>query len=114
MRLPNCLPLLLYAATAIAADPRVVLLWPGGAPGSEGKTGEEAVRVLRHGFPVAGDFAELHQTEIRIHGVVVQCGPFFERGNFGVGDAETALHLRHERVSIVRTGLVGIEVNQLF
>jgi endo-1,4-beta-xylanase len=28
----------------LAADPEPVLLWPGGAPGSEGKTGEEQVR----------------------------------------------------------------------
>ena len=30
---------------AFAADPQVVYLWPNGAPGSEGKTAEESVRV---------------------------------------------------------------------
>jgi acetyl esterase/lipase len=33
----------LFAATALAADP--VLLWPGGAPGSEGKTAPETSRI---------------------------------------------------------------------
>ena len=32
-------------AGAAAADPPVVLLWPSGAPGSEGKTAEETIRL---------------------------------------------------------------------
>jgi acetyl esterase/lipase len=50
MRLQN-LPLL-FAATALtlfAAEPSVVYLWPNGAPGSEGKTGEETTRVTPGG-----------------------------------------------------------------
>ncbi|MGH9674387.1 MAG: alpha/beta hydrolase [Bryobacteraceae bacterium] len=39
--------LLLLAAAIAAADPEVVLLWPNGAPGSEGKTGEESVRIAQ-------------------------------------------------------------------
>ena len=35
----------LAACVAVAAEPERVFLWPGGAPGSEGKTGEEAVRL---------------------------------------------------------------------
>ena len=31
--------------SAFAADPQMVLLWPNGAPGSEGKSGEEVVRI---------------------------------------------------------------------
>ena len=38
------LPLVAICA-ATAAEPQVVYLWPNGAPGSEGKTGEEAVRL---------------------------------------------------------------------
>ena len=34
------------AMATFAADPQVVLLWPAGAPGSEGKTGDEVVRVV--------------------------------------------------------------------
>jgi acetyl esterase/lipase len=32
-----------------AAEPQTVLLWPDGAPGSEGRTGSERVRVNEHG-----------------------------------------------------------------
>src|SRR6478736_4620757 len=32
-----------------AAEPPAILLWPNGAPGSEGKTSEEAVEVTRSG-----------------------------------------------------------------
>jgi len=35
--------------TAMAAEPQVILLWPNGAPGSDGKTGEETVRVAAPG-----------------------------------------------------------------
>jgi hypothetical protein len=37
---------LLAAFTCSATEPnQIVLLWPNGAPGSEGKTGEEKVRI---------------------------------------------------------------------
>lgn len=38
---------LLTATIAAAADPQVVLLWPNGAPGSEGRTAPEAVRITQ-------------------------------------------------------------------
>ena len=41
--------LLLLAHAAVAADPQVLYLWPDGAPGSEGKTGEPAVRINQPG-----------------------------------------------------------------
>src|SRR5260370_42377268 len=41
--------LMLRAGAAWAADPPVVYLWPEGAPGSEGKTAPEAVRVTQPG-----------------------------------------------------------------
>jgi acetyl esterase/lipase len=34
---------------ALAERPQVELLWPGGAPGSAGKTGTETVRINEHG-----------------------------------------------------------------
>ncbi|HZF14941.1 MAG TPA: beta-galactosidase GalB [Steroidobacteraceae bacterium] len=40
--------LLPLAAAAAAADPQVLLLWPNGAPGSEGKTGAETVRLYEN------------------------------------------------------------------
>src|SRR5882724_12487929 len=36
---------LAMSAGAWAADPQVIYLWPDGAPGSEGKTAEESVRL---------------------------------------------------------------------
>ena len=36
---------LLWTIAALGADPQVVYLWPSGAPGSEGRTGEEVVQV---------------------------------------------------------------------
>src|SRR5262249_9841954 len=38
---------LLTACVSLAADPQVVLLWPNGAPGSEGKTAEETVQITQ-------------------------------------------------------------------
>ena len=44
------LPLILLATClATAAEPRVILLWPNGAPGSESKTAEESVRIAPAG-----------------------------------------------------------------
>src|SRR5262249_39218492 len=43
MRLMLSSTLLLVAAAATAAEPPVVLLWPGVAPGSEGKTDPEKI-----------------------------------------------------------------------
>jgi acetyl esterase/lipase len=40
--------LALFAASA-SAQSQAILLWPNGAPGSEGKTGEEVVRVNENG-----------------------------------------------------------------
>src|SRR5580704_8402468 len=40
--------LVAFAAVAVA-EPQVILLWPNGAPGSEGKTGEETTRVSPQG-----------------------------------------------------------------
>jgi len=41
--------ILVAFATIAAAEPQVILLWPNGAPGSEGKTGEETMRVSPQG-----------------------------------------------------------------
>ncbi len=43
-------PLVLLASSAMAADP--ILLWPGGAPGSEGKTAPETMRLTPQGETV--------------------------------------------------------------
>ena len=40
---------LLASTLALAAGPQVVYLWPNGAPGSEGKTGEEKVQIQAAG-----------------------------------------------------------------
>ena len=55
---------ILFAATlALAAEPPVILLWPNGAPGSEGKTGAETVRVQPAGDHVIGN---VHQPSIAV------------------------------------------------
>lgn len=43
------LSILLLSAVAVAAEPQVILLWPNGAPGSEGKTAKETVRITPEG-----------------------------------------------------------------
>ncbi len=37
--------LMLMAAVSVAAEPEQILLWPNGAPGSEGKTSAETMRI---------------------------------------------------------------------
>ncbi|HEU0006738.1 MAG TPA: alpha/beta hydrolase [Terriglobia bacterium] len=56
MRRPNCIEfafvllwLLMASLRVTAVEPQVVFLWPSGAPGSEAKTAEEAVRVTEGG-----------------------------------------------------------------
>jgi len=47
MKLPSLLAaaLLLLSSAAFAADPPVILLWPNGAPHSEGKTADQVVKT---------------------------------------------------------------------
>ncbi len=56
---------LLFATAALAAEPEVVYLWPGGAPGSEGKTAHEATRIAAPG----GDHvvSSVHRPSITIY-----------------------------------------------
>jgi endo-1,4-beta-xylanase len=59
------LALLLLARAACAADPQVLYLWPDGAPGSEGKTAEESVRIAQPG----GDHvvSSIHKPSITVY-----------------------------------------------
>jgi acetyl esterase/lipase len=52
---------LLTTAIAAADEPKSVLLWPNGAPGSEGKTAAETTRVTQDGEHVV---ANVHQPSI--------------------------------------------------
>ena len=55
----------LLAATLQAVDaPLVVPLWPGDAPGSEGKTGEEKVRITPEGEHV---FSNIHHPSLTVY-----------------------------------------------
>jgi endo-1,4-beta-xylanase len=57
--------LVLLAAAALgAADRPVVVLWPAGAPGSEGATGEETVRVTEGGDHV---FSNIHHPSLTVY-----------------------------------------------
>src|SRR6266852_6259258 len=40
---------LLFTGCLYAAEPKEIPLWPNGAPGSEGKTGDEKVRIADNG-----------------------------------------------------------------
>src|SRR6185437_10987848 len=53
--------LLVGAALYAADDPTPMLLWPNGAPGSEGKTAEEAVRTTPDGEHV---LSSIHKPSI--------------------------------------------------
>ena len=55
---------LLTACVAVAADPQVVLLWPNGAPGSEGKTAEETVQITQDGEHV---IRSVHKPSIALY-----------------------------------------------
>jgi acetyl esterase/lipase len=56
--------ILFMSALAVrAADPQWVVLWPNGAPGSEGKTGEETVRTTPQGEHVT---ANVHRPSIGV------------------------------------------------
>jgi len=56
---------LLLACAAGASGPEVILLWPKGAPGSEGKGGAEAVRIAAPG----GDHvvSNVHQPSVTLY-----------------------------------------------
>jgi acetyl esterase/lipase len=53
-----------FALVAAAADQNVVLLWPTGAPGSEGKTAPEKVRLTPDGEHV---ISSVHQPSITVY-----------------------------------------------
>ena len=56
--------LLAPCLVAAAADPPVVLLWPGGAPGSEGKAAEESVRIAPGGERVV---SSVHKPSLTVY-----------------------------------------------
>jgi len=56
--------LLAICLTAAAAEPPVVFLWPQGAPGSEGKTEEEAVRLSPAGERVV---SRVHKPSLTVY-----------------------------------------------
>lgn len=62
----TCLPLLalLLLSSLLRAEPAVVRLWPGDAPGSEGRTGPEKVRVTASGEHVVSG---IHQPSLTVH-----------------------------------------------
>jgi acetyl esterase/lipase len=55
--------LFVSAFLAHAADPQWIVLWPNGAPGSEGKTGDETVRTTPQGEHV---LANVHRPSIGV------------------------------------------------
>lgn len=64
MRRTALLLLALSASLLHAADPQVVYLWPQGAPGSEGKVGDETMRITPQGEHVV---ATIHKPSITVY-----------------------------------------------
>jgi len=66
MRLALYLPsiLLFSTLTAASTDPSVIYLWPDGAPGSEGKTGDETVQIQPAGDHV---ISSVHRPSITVY-----------------------------------------------
>ena len=56
--------LLIASVWAIAAEPQIVYLWPNGAPGSEGKTSDEVVKVQPAGDRV---ISNVHKPSITVY-----------------------------------------------
>ena len=54
----------LMASVGAAPDPPVVLLWPNGAPGSQGKTAEESVRTTPQGEHVV---SSVHRPSVTVY-----------------------------------------------
>jgi acetyl esterase/lipase len=54
---------MLWGAQALAAAPEIIL-WPGGAPGSEGKTGDEKVRLTEMGEHIVSN---VHRPSISLY-----------------------------------------------
>jgi acetyl esterase/lipase len=55
---------LVCCVAGLCAEPEVVLLWPNGAPGSEGKTAEEATRVSPEGDHI---ISSVHRPSIAVY-----------------------------------------------
>jgi acetyl esterase/lipase len=66
MKTYTCLISLLASALlwGAGADPKVILLWPNGAPGSEGKSAPESVRLTPEGEHV---ISSVHQPSLTVY-----------------------------------------------
>ena len=92
------LPLLAAFSLIAAAVPQSILLWPNGAPGSEGKTAAEAVRITPAGDHVV---SSVHQPSITPYlptpetatGAAVVIAP---------GGGHSALWMDHEGYNVAR------------
>ena len=101
-------PLVTLCVAAAAAEPRVVFLWPNGAPGSEGKTAEEVVRIQPAGDHVV---SSVHKPSITLYlpsketatGAAVVIAP---------GGGHSALWMDHEGYNVAQwlseRGVAGV------
>ena len=98
MRLGCASTLFVSAILAHAADPQWVVLWPNGAPGSEGKTGEETVTVSNQGDHI---IAGVHHPSIALFlppkesatGAAVVIAP---------GGGHSTIWVDHEGINVAR------------
>jgi endo-1,4-beta-xylanase len=99
MRLPIYIAsILMVSSLTAASDPPVVYLWPDGAPGSEGKTGDEKVQIQPAGDHV---ISNVHKPSITVYlpsketatGVGVVIAP---------GGGDSALWVDHEGHNVAK------------
>src|SRR5580700_3228061 len=64
MKISTLLIVFTLVGVAVAAEPPVVYLWPDGAPGSEGKTGDEKVQIQPAGDHV---ISNVHRPSITVY-----------------------------------------------
>jgi acetyl esterase/lipase len=97
-RLYGPILLLAFFTCTVGAQNQAILLWPNGAPGSEDKTADEAVRVNEHGEHIVSN---VHRPSITPHfppndgatGVAVIVAP---------GGGHRELWMDHEGYSVAR------------
>jgi endo-1,4-beta-xylanase len=67
------LSVLALAAASLAADPAEILLWPNGAPGSEGKSAPEATRL--NGDAKERVVSSVHKPSLTVYAAASPAGP---------------------------------------
>lgn len=92
------LPLLFVLSAAAAADHGAILLWPGGAPGSEGKTAPESTRLTADGEHVV---SSVHRPSISPY-LPAQAGATVAAVILAPGGGHRELWVDHEGSNVAK------------